>query len=1003
MSTINRLSSVDALQPGDLIPVWDGSNGDTRKASLTTLLAFIESNFADPDYSTRIVAPNVDGFNVDIGNTGDSFWLIVNPDLNYTTGSITLPSTAYAVNDQEITVVFTAQVSSFSITGAGATVLGAPIKIGTYDSFRVRYNAAQLTWYAFDTTDFVPLANTLELEYTSQLGTTSVVGAATGYVVRTNYYDANVTAGSGATFKFTGVTTLGKAGNVPDADGYFYDADGKQFQNTATVKVPEQFGALGDGVTEDHVAIGATFAGAGDRGIVQFLPAKTYLFGDRVSVTTVGLSYTILWDGATLKLADGAGCNLLGFFHSATDPRDYIDNYIYCFGAVTLDANGKKQQFANAAKLRDGTGTIDAPYNTATGQAYRDATATVFGSRIWATANNDNAVRPYLIEVHRYDRLIVTGANVKDRVEDGFVPFNCRYARFEACTDRDAINTNDQFVITFVNGGAEPGHQHFGWKGQQAKSWGMVKISLTGTIIVGNTITDATTGASGVVYLISGSDYYIDDVVGGYFEPGNNVQVSAVTQGTVTYFNLKARGIMDVVDCESYDGNSGAGYIDTVGGSTGSKLTVRGGFYHNNGTAAIRSEGAESLVVEGTTIINDHVTADKTKSLLYGSQNGISISNTERYVEINCPLLVNASVDGADGIGAPYGKLRVNATFRCTDRDPLLQTDGVTIAAFDFVDGPLDVSGRMFGVLDGAGNYVVRYGQNGTLGALNNLEFEYIGIVSKAARNLKNVRGRYCQKISTDASCETDHDVELENIQVRDIDGWAFDVRGNDIKNQGKWFAKGIRIYRTQNGVFNCGDDDVQVLHCSDSYFEDIGLDTGAAADARAVFGATGGMDIRNLVMDTITLRKVDTNAATTLYYTSTNPIDVYESNVNELDGTEWTRTSGYNSNILHRTQPGGLASITIAAGVVTKPPNCNFMVIDTEAAAATDDLTNILGGISGDFVTIMASNTARTVVVKDGTLRLAGDCTLDSNEDTITLIKRGSIWEETSRSNNGV
>jgi hypothetical protein len=72
--------------------------------------------------------------------------------------------------------------------------------------------------------------NNLELEYTSQLGTTSVVGAATGYVVRTNYYDVNVTAGSGATFKFTGVTTLGKAGNVPNADGYFYDAVGRQFE-----------------------------------------------------------------------------------------------------------------------------------------------------------------------------------------------------------------------------------------------------------------------------------------------------------------------------------------------------------------------------------------------------------------------------------------------------------------------------------------------------------------------------------------------------------------------------------------------------------------------------------------------------------------------------------------------------------------------------------------------------------------------------------------------------
>jgi hypothetical protein len=152
MSTINRLSSVDALQPGDLIPVWDGSNGDTRKASLTTLLAFIESNFADPDYSTRIVAPAVDYFNVDIGATGDSIWMIINPTLNFTNGAVTLPPASSAVNDQEITVVFTASVSTFVITSAGATVLGAPVQINGYDSFRVRYNAAQQTWYNIGTT-----------------------------------------------------------------------------------------------------------------------------------------------------------------------------------------------------------------------------------------------------------------------------------------------------------------------------------------------------------------------------------------------------------------------------------------------------------------------------------------------------------------------------------------------------------------------------------------------------------------------------------------------------------------------------------------------------------------------------------------------------------------------------------------------------------------------------------------------------------------------------------
>lgn len=152
MSTINRLSSVDVLQPSDQIPVWDSSNGDTRKASMSTLLAFVESYFADPDYSTRIVAPAVDYFTVDIGATGDSIWMIVNPTLNFTNGAITLPPATSAVNDQQITVVFTSSVSTFVITSSGATVLGAPTQINGYDSFSVRYNSAQQTWYNIGTT-----------------------------------------------------------------------------------------------------------------------------------------------------------------------------------------------------------------------------------------------------------------------------------------------------------------------------------------------------------------------------------------------------------------------------------------------------------------------------------------------------------------------------------------------------------------------------------------------------------------------------------------------------------------------------------------------------------------------------------------------------------------------------------------------------------------------------------------------------------------------------------
>lgn len=96
-----------------------------------------------------------------------------------------------------------------------------------------------------------------------------------------------------------------------------------------------------------------------------------------------------------------------------------------------------------------------------------------------------------------------------------------------------------------------------------------------------------------------------------------------------------------------------------------------------------------------------------------------------------------------------------------------------------------------------------------------------------------------------------------------------------------------------------------------------------------------------------------------------------------------------------------------IASGVVTLPASAhllNYAVIDTEAAGATDDLDTITSTQSGKVLVVSAANSSRTVVLKDGTgnLKLAGDCTLDNVEDSITLIKFGDDWIELARSNNG-
>jgi hypothetical protein len=94
----------------------------------------------------------------------------------------------------------------------------------------------------------------------------------------------------------------------------------------------------------------------------------------------------------------------------------------------------------------------------------------------------------------------------------------------------------------------------------------------------------------------------------------------------------------------------------------------------------------------------------------------------------------------------------------------------------------------------------------------------------------------------------------------------------------------------------------------------------------------------------------------------------------------------------------------TIASGAIAV--TSSHIVVDTEAAAASDDLDTITGGQDGQILVVTAANSARDVVVKDGTgnIQCAGDCTLDNIQDTITLFYNATqtAWLELCRSNNG-
>ncbi len=93
--------------------------------------------------------------------------------------------------------------------------------------------------------------------------------------------------------------------------------------------------------------------------------------------------------------------------------------------------------------------------------------------------------------------------------------------------------------------------------------------------------------------------------------------------------------------------------------------------------------------------------------------------------------------------------------------------------------------------------------------------------------------------------------------------------------------------------------------------------------------------------------------------------------------------------------------ALVIASGVITA--GRSYISVDTESAAATDDLVTINGGAEGDVLIVRATHDARTIVLKDGTgnLRLAGDFSLDSVNDRILLQHDGTNWLEISRSDN--
>jgi len=147
MTTINQLSTLSTLATSDKLIVYSNDNGDARKASLATLMAFIEGQFASPDFITVINAPTSSGFSLNVGTQTESVWMIINPTGAFAAGTIVLPATADCFDGQEIIVCSTQSITALTVNGNGSTLVGVLSTIGAGGFFTIRFNSLQSTWY----------------------------------------------------------------------------------------------------------------------------------------------------------------------------------------------------------------------------------------------------------------------------------------------------------------------------------------------------------------------------------------------------------------------------------------------------------------------------------------------------------------------------------------------------------------------------------------------------------------------------------------------------------------------------------------------------------------------------------------------------------------------------------------------------------------------------------------------------------------------------------------
>ena len=152
MPEINKLTAIDSVVGSDLLAIFANSNGDTRKAAMSVLLAYMQSNLSFSEsginYTTQYAAPSATDFSVQITDESTNTHLILTPVAGYADGTIVLPAVGNVIDKQEVLVNCTQAVTALVVDGNGAVaVTGEPSGLSANDFFRLKYDLTVQTWY----------------------------------------------------------------------------------------------------------------------------------------------------------------------------------------------------------------------------------------------------------------------------------------------------------------------------------------------------------------------------------------------------------------------------------------------------------------------------------------------------------------------------------------------------------------------------------------------------------------------------------------------------------------------------------------------------------------------------------------------------------------------------------------------------------------------------------------------------------------------------------------